>query len=121
MERTLYGIKNCDTVRRARNDLAQHGIAYRFHDLRAEGIDRGTLNHWVSALGLDRVLNRRGTTWRQLRTEIADPGDEPSLIALMQEHPSLIKRPVFQRGLQVQIGYPRPEADQRIAWFAAND
>lgn len=118
MKPTLYGIKNCDTVRRARKDLAERGVDYRFHDFRAEGIEPTTISGWVDMLGIDQVLNRRGTTWRKLGQQVQDPTDVSALIALMAEHPSLIKRPVFQRDQQVQTGYPRAEAESRMAWFA---
>lgn len=117
MQRMLFGIKNCDTVRRARKDLDAHGISYQFRDLRADKLDEQTVRAWVDALGIDTVLNRRGTTWRQLKASVATEAEESALISLMVEHPTLIKRPVFQRGDAYRIGYPRTEADDTLAWF----
>ena len=92
----LYGIRNCDTVKKSRAWFDEQGIAVTFHDFKAEGVDEGSLRRWIGVLGWERVLNRQGTTFRKL----AD-GDRQSLevegaIALMLAHPSMIKRPIVE-------------------------
>lgn len=91
----LYGLKNCDTCRKARAWLDQHGRAYRFHDLRADGLDPALLEMLERDLGWEALLNRRGTTWRGLpEAERADV-DRARALALMRVHPALIKRPIL--------------------------
>ncbi len=102
----IYGIKNCDTMKKAMAELDQLGEAYEFHDYKKEGIDATTLGVWVAALGLDAVLNRRGTSWRKLSPEQqAQAGTEAGAIALMQENTSLIKRPILQGEGLLQCGF----------------
>lgn len=103
---TLYGIKNCDTVRKARQWLDEHGIDYRFHDFRADGLEPALLMRFEEALGWEALLNRRGTTWRTLdESERANIGRE-SAIALMLAKPALIKRPVLESdGGIVVVGF----------------
>lgn len=102
---TLYGIKNCDTVKKARAWLAQHDIAYRFHDLRADGLDAARLQRWVKAVGWETLLNTRGTTWRQLPDADKQALDATGAIKLMLAHPTLIKRPVVEHGATVIVGF----------------
>ena len=94
---TVYGIPNCDQIRKTRQWLAEHGIDHHFHDYRRDGLDRELLAGWVAAVGHDTLLNRRGTTWRALdeaaRQSATDPGQA---IALMLAQPALIKRPVIR-------------------------
>lgn len=94
---TLYGIPNCDTVKRARAWLDQAGLAYQFHDFKKHGVPTEALQRWLVDLGWERVLNRSGTTWRKLdeasRSAVIDAA---SAAAVMQAHPSVIKRPVVQ-------------------------
>ena len=94
---TVYGIKNCDTMKKARAWLDQHGVAYVFHDYKASGIDRPTLEGWSKAVGWQVLLNRAGTTFRKLPE--ADKADlnETKALALMLAQPSMIKRPVLDR------------------------
>ena len=92
---TLYGIPNCDTVKRARDWLATHGVAHEFHDFKKAGVPADRLQAWVDAAGWERVLNRKGTTWRKLDAALqAAVVDGPSAQALMREQASVIKRPV---------------------------
>jgi arsenate reductase len=102
----LYGIKNCDTIIKARRWLDEHGVAYRFHDFRGDGLDEKQLIHWTKQLGWESLLNRRGTTWRSLsapqRDNITDAG---SAIATMLSHPALIKRPVLEINGALHIGF----------------
>ena len=93
---TLYGIANCDTVKRARSWLTAQGIDCRFHDFKREGVPAGHLDRWLAEAGIERLVNRRGTAWRKL-DEVARSGivDAPSARALLLAQPSVIKRPVL--------------------------
>jgi arsenate reductase len=94
---TLYGIPNCDTVKRARDWLATRGVDYRFHDFKKQGVPADRLAAWVAAAGWERVLNRKGTTWRKLaEAQQASVVDAASAQALMREQASVIKRPVVE-------------------------
>jgi Spx/MgsR family transcriptional regulator len=94
---TLYGIANCDTVRRARAWLAAQGVDALFHDIRKSGLPEAELQRWLDAVGWQRLLNRAGTTWRKLdETRRAAVTDRDSAAALMREQPSVIKRPVLR-------------------------
>jgi Spx/MgsR family transcriptional regulator len=101
----LYGIKNCDTVRKARQWLEGHGIAYVFHDYRADGMAAVPLDRWADALGWDVLLNRASTTFRAL--EAADKADlnRARAIELMKANPTLIKRPVLEWAGHLQVGF----------------
>jgi Spx/MgsR family transcriptional regulator len=112
---TVYGIKTCDTCRKAMKWLEAEGIDARFHDFRADGLDPVALDAWIGALGLDTVLNRRGTTWRKLPESATASADDARARALMLEHPALIKRPVFDLGAKhgVVIGF-RPAEQEKI-------
>lgn len=92
---TLYGIRNCDTCRRAWKWLEEQGIDYRFHDLRRDGIDAGRIETWCDHLDTDTLINRRGQTWRRLSPEDRER-DETGLRALLGDEPTLIKRPVIE-------------------------
>lgn len=92
---TIYGIKNCDTMKKARQWLDTNGISYSFHDYKAEGIDRPHLDRWVKELGWETVLNRAGTTFRKLEEADKSDLDAAKAIALMQAQPSMIKRPIL--------------------------
>ncbi len=106
---TLYGIPNCDTVKKARTWLDKHGIAYDFHDYKKQGIDAKTLKAWCAEFGHEQVVNQKGTTWRKLdETERANLTLAKAL-RLMQEQPSLIKRPLLDTGKRRLLGFS--EAD----------
>ena len=104
----IYGIKNCDTMKKARAWLDAHGIVYRFHDYKTAGIEKARLEYWVSKLGWETLLNRAGTTFRKLPQ--ADKSDltENKAIALMLAQPSMIKRPVLESDGNIAAGF-RPE------------
>lgn len=102
---TLYGIKNCDTVKKARAWLAEHDVTYRFHDLRVDGVDVARLKDWANVAGWETLLNTRGTTWRQLHEEDRQGINAVHAIALMLTHPTLIKRPVLEVGASVTVGF----------------
>jgi len=102
---TLYGIKNCDTVKKARSWLDAAGVEYRFHDFRADGLSAERLAQWEAALGWEALLNRRGTSWRKLEESQRDAIDRDRAMALMQAQPSLVKRPVLETGTKTLIGF----------------
>jgi arsenate reductase len=101
----LYGIKNCDTVRKARRWLADHQVDYDFHDLRSDGLDDDLLDTWIEDLGWENLINRRGTTWRQLPVESREPLDAARARKLMQAHPAIIKRPLLELGPARYLGF----------------
>ena len=95
---TIYGIKNCDTMKKARAWLDGHGVDYAFHDYKTAGIDRAHLEKWTKVAGWETMLNRAGTTFRKLPDADKADLDRDKAIALMLEHPSAIKRPVLDLG-----------------------
>jgi arsenate reductase len=101
----LYGIPNCDTMKKARTWLASHGIEYQFHDYKVEGADRAKLAAWAKVVGWETLLNRAGTTFRKLPDEAKENLDERKAIALMIEQPSMIKRPVLVVGKTLLVGF----------------
>ncbi len=102
---TIYGIKNCDTMKKARSWLEAEGIDYAFHDYKSAGIDDAHLNAWCDAAGWETVLNRAGTTFKKL--DEADKADltREKAIALMQAQPSMIKRPVLEAKGKITVGF----------------
>ncbi|WP_116812644.1 ArsC family reductase [Steroidobacter cummioxidans] len=106
---TLYGIKACDTMKKARTWLDEHGVKYEFHDYKVSGIDREHLEAWCKKAGWETVLNRAGTTFRKLPD--ADKADlnERKAIALMLAQPSMIKRPVLEKGAKLLVGFKPAE------------
>lgn len=105
MTPTLYGIPNCDTVKKARVWLDQHGVAYAFHDYKKAGIDRARLEGWVAEHGWETVLNRAGTTFRALADADKAGLDADKAVALMLAQPSMIKRPVLDLGGRTLVGF----------------
>lgn len=106
---TIYGIKACDTMKKARDWLDGHGVAYDFHDYKTVGIDRATLQAWARKVGWEVLLNRAGTTFRKLPEADKVGVDEAKAIALMLAQPSMIKRPVLEVGGDLLVGF-KPEA-----------
>ena len=102
---TLYGIPNCDTVRKARRWLDAQGVAYRFHDFRKDGLDEGQLRAWVADLGWGVLLNRSGTTWRSAPEAVKSGIDAASAIAFMLQAPAAIKRPILDTGSERVVGF----------------
>lgn len=95
----VYGIPSCDSVKKARAWLAERGVAHTFHDFKKAGVPADRLTAWIAAVGVDKVLNRQGTTWRKLSPSVqASAADEAGASALMVAHPSVIKRPVVEWG-----------------------
>ncbi|MFN9775501.1 MAG: ArsC family reductase [Burkholderiales bacterium] len=105
----VYGIESCDQVRKARAWLRAQGVAFRFHDFRADGLDAALLARWMGHLPWDALLNRRGTTWRQLDPQRkASVVDQSSATELMLENPTLVKRPVLEAGDRIVVGFSEP-------------
>lgn len=102
---TMYGIKNCETVKKARAWLDANGVAYAFHDYKVAGVDRALLERWVAEVGWEALLNRSGTTFRGLPEEAKQGLTPKKTIALMLEKPSIIKRPVVATGGRLLVGF----------------
>jgi len=105
---TIYGIKNCDTMKKARAWLDKRGVSYGFHDYKTEGIDKARLEAWAKAVGWETLLNRAGTTFRKLPDKEKEGITEKKAIALMLAQPSMIKRPVLDVGGKLTVGF-KPE------------
>lgn len=102
---TVFGIPNCDTVKKARQWLDAHGVAYAFHDYKKAGVDEAALRAWVERLGWEPLLNRAGTTFRKLPDADKADIDAAKAIALMLANPSTIKRPVLVRDATLIVGF----------------
>jgi len=106
----LYGIPNCDTVKKARKWLDANNLEYAFHDYKKVGADAAKLEHWIAAKGVEVVLNKRGTTFRKLTdAQKADAEDSVKAIALLVDNPSMIKRPVVEHGGGILVGFKEAE------------
>jgi arsenate reductase len=102
----LYGIPNCDTVKKARAWLVEQGVDYRFHDFKKQGVPPDQLARWAQAAGWEKLLNRQGTTWRKLDPALqAGVHDSASAQTLMLANPSVIKRPVVDWGKDITVGF----------------
>lgn len=108
---TIFGIKNCDTMKKAFKWLDANGLEYRFHDYRKDGINEEMVKTFVDQLGLDLVLNRRGTTWRKLPEDVKDSLNEADAVKLLCENEAMIKRPIFDLGDHYAIGFSRKDQD----------
>ncbi|QHE87450.1 ArsC family reductase [Hydrogenophaga sp. BPS33] len=112
---TLYGIPNCDTVKKARAWLTEHGVDVTFHDFKKQGVPEAALDRWLAAAGWETVLNRKGTTWRQLdeatRSAVADAA---SARAVALANPSVIKRPVVEWADGITVGFNAADWQRRI-------
>lgn len=111
----MYGISNCDTIRKARRWLDDAGVDFRFHDYRKDGIDAQMLAGWCQALGWEALLNRHGTTWRRLDDAAKADLDEERAIALMCEHPAMIKRPLLDVAGHLELGFSAERYDALFA------
>jgi arsenate reductase len=105
MSITIYGIKNCDTMKKARAWLDDHGVAYDFHDYKTAGIEKSQLKQWSDELGWETLLNRAGTTFKKLPDADKEGLTESKAIALMLAQPSMIKRPVLDLGSKRVVGF----------------
>jgi arsenate reductase len=114
MPATLYGIKNCDTMKKARAFLDKNGVDYAFHDYKTAGIDRARLEGWAKKVGWETLLNKAGTTFRKLSDADKEGLNEGKAIRLMLAQPSIIKRPVLEAGGKLLVGF-KPEQYETIA------
>lgn len=101
----LYGIPNCDTVKKARNWLDKSGVTYRFHDFRKDGLEKAQLQNWLDILGADLVVNKRSTTWKKLDEKEKAAALGGNAADILIAHPTLIKRPVLEKEHLVQVGF----------------
>jgi arsenate reductase len=101
----IYGIKSCDTMKKAFTWLTEHGIEHHFHDYKKEGADETRLRHWIDQLGWETVINRRGTTWRKLPQAQRDAMDVEGAVQAALANPSLIKRPIIEQGTILLAGF----------------
>ena len=108
MPNTIYGIKNCDTMKKARAWLDAHGITYDFHDYKVAGVEKDKLKQWSSQLGWETLLNRAGTTFKKLPDADKEGLNEKKALALMCAQPSMIKRPVLEIDGKILVGF-KPE------------
>jgi arsenate reductase (glutaredoxin) len=106
---TLYGIKNCDTVKKARDWLAKNNIDYRFHDFRADGLDPTQVKNWIVELGLDTLVNKRSTTWKELDENTKADFNEQNAVTVIVENPTLIKRPLLDTRKEKHVGFKDTE------------
>ncbi len=110
---TLYGIPNCDTMKKARLWLEQHGIDYHFHNYKKEGLQRATLEAWEAELGWETMFNKRGMMWRKLSDETKQGINRDHALDIMLETPTIIKRPLLDTGNRRHVGFT-PESYQAI-------
>lgn len=110
----IYGIKNCDTVKKARKWLDDNNVEHTFHDFKKDGLNDQQLAQWERTVGWETLLNRRGTTWRKLPDDVRDNIDAQSAHAVMLENPSIIKRPVIEYGDDVSVGFNEAEWARRF-------
>jgi Spx/MgsR family transcriptional regulator len=106
---TLYGIPNCDTMKKARNWLQDNNIDYQFHNFKKEGLDEKLLRRWIADVGWEVLLNKRGMMWRKLDEQSKLNIDETSAIQIMLTTPSIIKRPVLDTGQGLHVGFSEKE------------
>jgi arsenate reductase (glutaredoxin) len=111
---TIYGIKSCDTMKKARAWLAAHAVPYVFHDYKVQGIDHGTLQAWARSVGWETLLNRAGTTYRKLSDASKADLDQRKAIALMLSQPSMIKRPVLEEDGRLIVGFTPETYSMRL-------
>lgn len=112
---TMYGIKNCDTIKKARKWLEDNGVDYQFHDYKKDGLSEAQLDNWLDELGFEALINKRGTTWRKLPDEVKETIDRDSARSVMLDNPSIIKRPLLDTGSQKVLGF---KADDYKALFS---
>ncbi len=106
---TLYGIPNCDTIKKAKRWLEANHIDYQFHNFKKDGLDKNLLDNWFKDIGWEVLLNKRGTTWRKLDDDTKNTINETSAKELMLDNPSIIKRPVLDTGKIKHVGFKEAE------------
>lgn len=108
----IYGIKNCDTMKKAFAWLESHRIAYDFHDYKKAGVPPGKLKEWAAKAGWEKLVNSRGPTWRKIPESQKSPLDEGRALRLLEENPSAIKRPVVEAGAKLLVGFDPAEFEK---------
>ncbi|NOZ51558.1 MAG: ArsC family reductase [Gammaproteobacteria bacterium] len=111
---TIYGIKNCDTVKKAKRWLDEHNTVYQFHDFRSDGLDEKLLRQWLLHINWEVLLNKRGTTWRKLADQDKNNINEAKAIEIMLQHPAIIKRPVLVSDETIQVGFNADDYQQLL-------
>jgi arsenate reductase len=107
----LFGIKNCDTVKKARQWLDAHSVVYEFHDVRADGLTESKVQQWLEKVDWQLLVNKRSTTWKQLSDEVKDNLSEANLTQVLLDNPTLIKRPVLEHEQAVFVGFKAADYD----------
>ena len=115
MSVVMYGIKSCDTIKKARKWLDANGVEFTFHDYRQDGLSDALLCTLESSLGWEAMVNKRGTTWRKLDEEVKSVIDKQSALALMLENPAIIKRPILDTGNTLELGFSTTAYEQLFA------
>ncbi|QPC86963.1 Spx/MgsR family RNA polymerase-binding regulatory protein [Mesorhizobium sp. NBSH29] len=105
MQTKIFGITTCDTVRKARLWLRDHGVAHTFHDFRVDGVDRRQLEEWSNRIAWETLLNKASATFRRLPAEQKAEVDQATALTLMIDYPTLIKRPILETGLALEVGF----------------
>jgi len=105
MSVVMYGIKNCDTIKKAKKWLDENGVEFTFHDYRKDGLSDELLSSLESTLGWEALLNKRGTTWRKLPDETKDSINKEAALLIMLENPAIIKRPILNIGNSLELGF----------------
>ncbi len=111
---TFLGIKNCDSVKKARKWLDANGVPYTYHDLREDGLDKAALQAWISELGWELLLNKRSTTWKQLTDDDRYDLSDTKVMMLLLAHPTLIKRPVLITKAGILVGFKETEYKKKL-------
>lgn len=109
---TLYGIKNCDTVKKARKWLEKEGVEYRFHDFREDGLTTQQLKKWLAELGWETLVNKRSTTWKTLGESTKSILNDDTVVEVIMESPTLIKRPLLDNGQTRTVGFKAAEYEE---------
>ena len=102
---TLYGIPNCDTVKKARTWLDQNNVEHQFHDFRKDGVNAAQVQQWIADLGVDTLINKRSTSWKALTDEQKSGLNDTTALELILESPTLIKRPLLDKDGELQVGF----------------
>ncbi|MGH8373527.1 MAG: Spx/MgsR family RNA polymerase-binding regulatory protein [Gammaproteobacteria bacterium] len=110
----MWGLKNCDTCRKARRWLEIHRIVFSFHDVREDTPDSSRLSHWLKTAGVEVLVNRRGTTWRNLAESAKHKLEAGDVVAVLEKHPTLLKRPILEHGKNVLVGFNVASYDELV-------
>lgn len=116
---TIYGIHNCDTIKRAKQELEGADIGFNYHDFRKDGLSEDLLIEMLQVLGVEKLVNKRGTTWRQLSQQEQEAIESGEGLSLLLENVALIKRPVWQKGREFRIGFAKKETQELLNWATA--